>query len=318
MMLKEACSFLSCCLVASVAWSGEPTELFQGTGHDALYGLCLKDGKGIAVGSLGLVVESDDNGSTWNVGVPFTTAALLDVSCGDERARLIVGQEGLIYRWDGSSYQQVESGTDARLLGVAANSSGLAFAVGGFGVVLRSMDGGESWATLSFDWEGILNDFIEPHLYAVHVSDAGIITVVGEFELVLRSTDGGDTWATVHKGEASLFGIDLRDNGGGFAVGQDGTVLQTPDGGLSWNELATPSSAILLDVWSSEQGDVLVSGIRVMLRSVDGGQNWVLVEDGDLKVGWYQSLAVPGNVTSITKEVLLAGHTGRIIKLQLK
>jgi len=317
-MYKVACYFLACCLVASFAWSDEPFALYQGTGHDALYGLCLKNGKGIAVGSPGLVLESSDSGSSWNVGVPFTSLALLDVSCGEEGARLIVGQEGLIYRWDGGSYQPVESGTDARLLGVAANSSGLAFAVGGFGVVLRSKDGGESWATLSFDWEGILNDFMEPHLYAVHVSDSGIITVVGEFELVLRSTDGGDTWATVHKGEASLFGIDLRDDGGGFAVGQAGTVLRTHDGGLSWNELATPSSAILLDVWSSGQGDVLVSGIRVMLRSVDGGQNWALVEDGDLKVGWYQNLAVPEDVTSTAKEVLLAGHTGRIIKLQLK
>jgi photosystem II stability/assembly factor-like uncharacterized protein len=317
-MLPRAKSGLlvACSLLGSMAIAGDPTGLYQGTAHDALYGLCLNDQQGIAVGSAGLIVESADGGQTWNPQQPFTGSALLGISCG-EGPRLIVAQGGHIYRWDGQSYQSVDSGTDARLLGVDANADGLAFAVGGFGAVLRSTDGGQNWESIGFDWEAILNDFLEPHLYAVDVSAQGVITMVGEFELVLRSVDGGDSWDTVHKGEASLFGLDLRADGGGFAVGQEGRVLSTSDGGISWTEVPTPTNAILLDAWSAPGGDVLVTGIRTVLRSSDAGLSWTQVVGGDINVGWYQGLSVPSNDAASAGVALLAGHRGSIIKLQL-
>ncbi len=270
----------------------------------------------MAVGSAGLVVQSSDSGQTWNTVTPFTEAALLDVSC-DGEFNLIVGQEGSIFRQEGNQYRAIDSGTDARLLGVDENADGLAFAVGGFGTVLRSTDGGQSWEPLSFDWEAILNDYVEPHLYAVDVSPEGVVTLVGEFELVLRSTDGGTTWDAVHKGEASLLGIDLRADGVGFAVGQNGVVLQTTDGGLTWSTLPVPTEAILLDAWSSAQGDILISGIRTVLHSTDGGVGWQSLTGGDINVGWYESLEVQEASAGSPVSATLAGNQGSIIKLQL-
>lgn len=308
---------LACSLVGPVAVAGDPIGLYRGTAHDAFYGLCLNDQHGIAVGGAGLIAESVDGGQTWNSLEPFTGSALLGISCGPG-PRLIVAQGGHIYRWDGDSYQAVASGTDARLLGVDGNADGLVFAVGGFGAVLRSTDGGQSWETLSFDWEAILNDFLEPHLYAVDVSAQGVITIVGEFELVIRSVDGGDSWDTVHKGDASLFGLHLRADGGGFAVGQEGRVISTNDGGINWTVVPTPTNAILLDAWSSPGGDVLVTGIRTVLRSSNAGHSWTQEKGGDINVGWYQGLSVPSNGAASAGIALLAGHQGSIIKLQLK
>jgi photosystem II stability/assembly factor-like uncharacterized protein len=293
-----------------------PTAHHEATAHDALFGLCLEGDYGISVGANGLVLESRDGGNSWRELAPFTQSALLDVSC-DTSPRLMVGQQGMVFREQDGAFQAVDSGTDARLLSVDSNADGLAMAVGGFGTVLRSSDGGRSWETLPFDWEAILNDFLEPHLYDVDVAEDGVITIVGEFELVLRSEDGGDTWETTHKGEASLFALDLQPNGRGYAVGQDGRIVATTDGGVSWSSLDSPAGEILLDVWSDAGGKVYISGIRTMLRSDDGGGNWTSVQGGDLSTGWYQQIVVPDDDGAVGR-VLMAGHRGKIISLDFQ
>ena len=317
MLQRSVCiALLACGLGLPPQALAEPVRVFGGTAHDALYGMCVDGQQGIAVGSAGLVIESSDGGQSWTPGQSFSESALLDVSCG-AGSTLIVAQQGGIFRSENGVFGQVDSGTDARLLGVDNNSDGLAFAVGGFGTILRSTDDGVSWESLPVDWEAILNDFVEPHLYAVDVSPAGVVTIVGEFELVIRSTDGGQTWETAHKGEASLFGLSMTADGTGFAVGQEGRVVRTEDGGASWSEIPTPTEGILLNVWSAPDGEVLISGIRNLLQSRDGGESWELLEGSDLNTGWYQGLAVTGDESSPLAAALLAGHHGNVLQMRL-
>ena len=304
-------------------------QVHKGTAHDALYGLCESGSQQLAVGDAGLVLESQDAGESWAKIEAFTEIALLDVSCRND-VSLVVGQEGAIYRRafkdlkavDGlkavEGFTPIASNTDERLLSVSdVSASGLAFAVGGFGTILRSTDSGLSWESVSMDWPAMTNDFFEPHLYDVHVSDSGIVTVVGEFELIIQSLDQGDSWQTVHLGEASLFGLSLHANGTGFAVGQDGKIIKTANGGRAWEQVTTPSSGILLNVWTSGSGDVLISGIRNTLQSSDNGESWSRIEQGALSYGWYQGLSiVSGDAQS--RSALLAGHGGNLIKLKLK
>jgi photosystem II stability/assembly factor-like uncharacterized protein len=285
----------------------------QGIVHDALYDVCLYGQSGFAVGLAGTVLTTDDAGLTWENSSPTVDDALLGVSCGDS-VSLVVGQGGLIMRKVGEDeWSSIDSGTDQRLLSVSANESGLAVAVGGFGTVLQSKDAGLTWVPLSFDWEAILNDFLEPHIYDVRVSTDGIITLVGEFDLVLRSADEGETWDTVNKGDTSLFAIDFRNETNGFAVGQNGKVVKTLDGGLTWTVMPVPTQENLLDVWSSED-QVLVTGIRTLLRSRDDGLNWEVVTEGDVTVQWYQ--AVKGTTDGGRDSVVMVGHSGRVINIK--
>tara|TARA_B110000046_G_C13025827_1_gene414046 strand:+ start:4500 stop:5471 length:972 start_codon:yes stop_codon:yes gene_type:complete len=296
---------------------GNPTQLYQGTAHDAFYGLCVSEARQIAVGDAGLILETQDAGGSWTEVPPFTERALLDVSCGAD-VSLIVGQEGAIYRRTSEDYEAIISNTNERLLSVSdVSSNGLVFAVGGFGTVLRSTDSGLNWTSLTPDWPTLTNDFFEPHLYDVHVSNAGVVTIVGEFEMVIQSTDQGDSWEATHIGEASLFGLSLHASGAGFAVGQNGKILKTADGGQNWKQIDSPGNSILLNVWTSGTGDVLVSGIRNMLQSSDNGAKWAQIEQGDLSTGWYQGLSVINAGSASGKFVLLAGHGGSLIKLKL-
>jgi len=305
--------FTAGAIAADAGSQGMLNVAHQGIVHDALYDVCFLDQSGIAVGVAGVVLATEDGGQSWTNGSAGVPTALLGASCG-QSASIVVGQMGLIMRksTDGE-WAKVESGTEARLLSVSANASGLAFIVGGFGTVLKSTDDGLNWAPVVFDWEAILNDFIEPHVYDVSVSAEGIITLVAEFELILRSTDQGETWETVNKGDTSLFALDFRDATTGFAVGQNGKVLKTVDGGLTWNVMPTKTKENLLDVWSSGT-QVVVTGIRTLLRSKDDGLNWQAVTEGDVSVQWYQ--AVKGTSVSGSDSVVMVGHSGRIINIK--
>ena len=308
------CAGFSLEAFAENAEDGILTLLHQGIPHDALYDVCFDGDTGFAVGLAGTVLTTTDAGLTWLPGTSITDKALLGVSCSG-KAPIAVGQSGTIQiRSDSGEWQAVSSGSDLRLLSVDANEQGLAVAVGGFGAVLRSSDAGATWEQITFDWEAILNDFLEPHIYDVAVFEDNSILLVGEFELVIRSADGGDTWEVVNKADASLSGIYFTDRETGYAAGQDGTVLKTVDGGLTWQDLDTPTNENLLDVWSSG-ADVLVTGIRTLLRSSDAGATWESITEGDISVKWYQSVKGTPVENGASNNIVMVGHSGRIVQI---
>ena len=295
---------------AFAAGEAEFDVRYKGIAHDALYDICFNQNAGIAVGVAGTMFETDDGGKDWHPGTPVTQSALLGVDCNASWP-IAVGQSGtILIRRDGK-WQVAKSGTDARLLSVSVNNAGLAFAVGGFGTVLRSADGGQSWEPIAFDWDELLGDILEPHIYDVEVSEAGVVTIAGEFELLMRSSDGGDTWEMTHKGDSSIFAIELNDDGNGYAVGQEGKVLRTADGGNTWEVGSVGTNANLLDVLTDREGTVHITGIRMLLRSADGGKNWTEIDAGDITSRWYQSLGISGS-----GNVFLVGHSGRIVQIK--
>lgn len=299
-----------------VVGEGVLEVVHQGIVHDALYDVCFDGSAGMAVGVAGEVLSSDDAGLKWTADQALTNNALLGVACRG-KSFIAVGQAGYIQvKTKGGDWQIVDSGAEQRLLSVSSNAHGLAVAVGGFGTVLRSTDAGMTWEPVSFDWEAILNDFLEPHIYDVSVSDEGVITVVGEFEIVLRSVDAGDTWEVVNKADSSLFAIHFRDSQFGYAAGQTGKFLKTTDGGLSWQALAVPTREILLDVWSSSEGEVLVTGIRTLLRSRDDGVTWQEITEGDVSVKWYQAVSGYQDNNGAAENIVMVGHSGRILRIK--
>jgi photosystem II stability/assembly factor-like uncharacterized protein len=283
---------------------------YKGIAHDALYDICFNQNAGIAVGVAGTMFTTDDGGKDWHPGTSVTQSALLGIDCNASWP-IAVGQSGtILIRRDGK-WQEAKSGTDARLLSVSVNNAGLAVAVGGFGAVLRSADGGQSWEPIAFDWQELLGDTLEPHIYDVEVSEAGVVTIAGEFELVMRSSDGGDTWEIVHKGDSSIFALELNDDGSGYAVGQEGRVLRTADGGNTWDVISVDTNANLLDVLTDREGTVHITGIRTLLQGLDNGKTWTAIDAGDISSRWYQALGL-----SDSGNVFLVGHSGRIVQIK--
>ena len=261
--------------LAAPALALTPDVRFQGIAHDALFSVDVDGEQALAVGAAGTILQSDDAGQTWSLvpDVP-TDFALNGVAVRGNQA-VAVGQMGVIlYRDATGHWQEAASGTEERLMQVAAGADGQVVAVGAFGSLLVSDDAGKSWASAAPDWTTMTDQGFEPHLYAVDVADSGAVTVAGEFGLILRSADGHSNWTVLREGEASIFGMHLRADGLGYAVGQSGTVLKTSDGGATWAAAAEPGKVVWLNVRADARGRVFIAGIREMATSDDGGSNW--------------------------------------------
>lgn len=283
--------------------------VLSGAAHEAQFAVAFGSRRGVAVGSGGSIMASSDAGASWQREISPTTLALLGVDVSDTAA-IAVGQQGvvLVRRSTDAKWTVTKSGTDNRLFAVALNSRGSALAVGAFGTVIASRDGGETWQSVAPIWKNYAADGIDPHVYAACISADGVMMIAGEFGLILRSATGGATWELLHKGDASLFAMQLRDDGVGYAVGQSGTIVRSKDRGSTWNALPPISSANLLGVHSASDGRVVVTGMRDMLISGDGGETWAHVVTSDTTTSWYAGVAQ----ASLSAPIVMVGHAGQI------
>lgn len=306
--------------------AGAIEVLHSGIPHDALFAIGMSEDWGIAVGNFGLMLETSNGGSSWELVAPMTKKALFGIA-HNESSQIIVGQEGTVMtRKTGGDWVVTESGLTERLLNVGMNANGLAITIGEFGFMAKSTDAGATWERLVVDWEQFNDEGYEPHLYSAIVKDDGTIFVSGEFGLIMKSTDGGKTFTAQHRGDKGVFDVQFSTDGKnvGYAVGQEGLVLKSVDDGETWETLSIESNANLLGVWSGE-GEVVITGIRELLRSGDGGASFTGTTDVAIGRTWYQGVAAgvtesvmmqgERKVTMREQTIYIVGHQGSIAKV---
>ncbi len=103
----------------------------------------------------------------------------------------------------------------------------------GYGLLVRSADGGLSWERLPAGGE---------FFTALHFPTATVGYVVGKFGTVLKSVDSGKTWQQTRsggragKGAANFNAVFFQSENIGWAAGDDGLLMRTTDGGDHWIE----------------------------------------------------------------------------------
>ena len=141
-------------------------------------------------------------------------------------------------------------------------------AVGSCGVILRTTNGGTSWA--------IQSSGTTMPLYGSWFTDANTGTLVGSSDTILRTTDGGASWAIQSSGTTNnLYGVCFMNADTGIAVGNAGTILRTTDGGASWAIQSSGTTNNLCgicfinaDTWTA------VGNAGTILRTTNGGASW--------------------------------------------
>lgn len=314
--LLLACAGVLAGAMPAQAASPESKLITHGIAHDMLYALSMEAQQGVAVGDFGVIMETADGGTTWTRQAKAPTDLALFGVVRRQGHCIAAGQSGLLMAApDCKQWTVAAPVSKERILAVDVNAGGMAWAVGGFGTVLKSSDWGKTWQAVSIDWKQFASEGVEPHLYDVHVADSGEVTLVGEFELILRSSDGGNKWQALHKGKRSVFGLTLLANGEAYAVGQEGMILKSTDKGASWSELASGTRAILTGIWANAEGQAVASGIYTVLYSGDGGKSWQEDRSKLAKANWNQAVAGV-ETTKGQLQVMLVGTGGTILSVQ--
>ncbi|WP_449433521.1 WD40/YVTN/BNR-like repeat-containing protein [Pseudomonas putida] len=189
--------------------------------------------QGWAVGNDGVVLHSDDAGQTWSkqldgrqIGALVVRhyTQLMQAEPGNEQWPLLV-EEG---------QRLVEQGADKPLLDVWFANDKLGYVVGVFNLILRTEDGGKTWAPFQ-DRTDNLQGF---HLYAMAwTGDA--LYIAGEQGLLLKWDDSLQRFHALQTPyHGSYFGV-VGKPGEVLVYGLRGNALRSTDGGVNWSPVHT-------------------------------------------------------------------------------
>jgi photosystem II stability/assembly factor-like uncharacterized protein len=197
---------------------------------------------------------------------------LLDGVLADGRV-VVVGERGhVLYSDDkGDTWTQVRVPTIATLTGVYFHDKNLGWAVGHDAVILKTIDGGESWERVHFAPEE------ERPLFDVWFSDENNGIAVGAYGFFLTTEDGGKSWASkmISEDDWHLNQIKASETGRLYIAAEAGTIYRSDDQGLTWTSLASPYEGSFFGTLPLDGDTLLLFGLRGNLfRSDNAGETW--------------------------------------------
>jgi len=198
----------------------------QGNG---LNSIVMNGSVGWAVGTLGTVMHTINQGHDWEVVDIGTTETLNCIYISNIAEKgWIVGNNGLVYYSgdNGQTWEKQYSGTSEILYSVSAIEGNCPWICGN-DIILKSYNDGETWNRV--------NSIFHSRFYALDHKDCEEVWIAGEDGLVINTTDAGGTWQS-HATPTSrdLYSIDIVDNGDYRACGYAGTIIHSSDDGNTW------------------------------------------------------------------------------------
>jgi photosystem II stability/assembly factor-like uncharacterized protein len=214
---------------------------------------CLSDGTVVVTGQKGLAMRSRDQGKSWEKVDTGVKRDLLSVDFATPQVGVAVGDYGTMVRTEdgGQTWAKIALPTDIVLPEDVADivqpgdillydvdfiTPERGWAVGEFGTILTTADGGKTWSAQKSP--------VETTLFGVSFTDASNGFATGIEQVLLRTTDGGATWNKVkvpgHKGFVlGLYDVAVQGKVG-WVIGDSGLLLRTTDGGDSWQLVELP------------------------------------------------------------------------------
>ncbi|RKY02290.1 hypothetical protein DRP77_08175, partial [Candidatus Poribacteria bacterium] len=236
--------------------------------------------RGWVVGENGTVLRTRNGGLSWQV-MKVGDSFFDDLSFVNWFKGWIAGELYIAHTPDGGkNWERQADDLGFPLHGIHFASPLLGWAVGDFGRIIRTQDGGRSW-------EGYEEGHTVHQLRCVFFIDELRGWAGGTEATLLHTEDGGKTWrpqetnlprkpGSHHRWDVNdIHFIDPRN---GWIAAGGGYLCSTSDGGESWTVHHPGTMNDLFGVWMIDRRTIVaVGGNSTILRSEDGGKSWVTV-----------------------------------------
>lgn len=240
--------------------------------------------EGWAVGHDGVILHSADRGVTWQVQFDGVRAAAAVHQDAERRVALARARADAASPRDEAAVaalDQAETALDDAqagvrfapsrpFLAVAFQDARFGLAVGSFGQIFRTSDGGATWVYLG----DRIDNQERLHYGAIAIDPSGRIVVAGEGGRITRSTDFGEHWTVAALPErGSITGL-RRVGSALLAYGGGGRVYRSADDGATWARIATCTGKTLIAALVQGDSVLLYDSGGAALLSGDGGLRW--------------------------------------------
>lgn len=253
-----------------------PAEIMPRAAHALVMGIADTGEHLIAVGDHGEILASNDGRSWAQVDVPVRSP-LTAVTFADAKNGWVVGHDAVILHTDDGgqkwSLQNFQPELENPFLSVLALSKDKAIAVGAYGLIKATSDGGGTWTDVD---SPVIKD-AGLHMYSISKLGNGDLFIAGEQGLLLDSTDGGKTWSKLKSPyEGTFFGAVPVGDKGVLVCGLRGNAYLSRDArGGKWDKLATTAQTSLFGCRKVDDKSVAMVGLNGIIQLVDLGSGKV-------------------------------------------
>lgn len=242
----------------------------------------------VAVGAHGIIVTSDDHGTTWSQASVPAIEVLTAISIVDLRIGWAVGHGGTVLRSGdaGRTWERLEVPVppETSLLDVLALDARHVIAVGAYEVCLETRDGGHTWAVRKAF--GATSGDDEVFLNRITRGNSGRLYLAGEFGTLAVSDNQGATWRKFDAPyEGSFYGLHELARGRLLAHGLRGRAFTSDDRGASWQQVEIPHEVLLMTAAEARGGLVVMAGLGGHLFVSRDGASSFRAEKPDLLTG---------------------------------
>ena len=270
---------------------------------NSLRGVTCFGGRCVAVGNVGTVLGG--NGVVWTRGNGGTGDDFVDVAAVDG-ATFVAVAGSTIHRSDdaGSTFEPVMV-TSAAISKVRF-AGPVGWAVGAGGLILNSIDGGETWVEQDSTTSG--------DLYAVWAVSANQAWAGGVAGKLLVTYDGGSSWSSVDGPTIRTLRDVVCNAQRCLAAGDQGTLLEYDPAQMIWSNKVSNTGEDLARVVILSNGNGLAVGSSRAVVSESGGTWSATTKDlglGTVHTGHWFGLAVFGGGALVAGE---GGAFGRLVE----
>ena len=231
----------------------------------------MDDQNGLVVGNGGLMLKTSDGGKTWEK---------VEVDMRPPGAGQRPGGGG-----GGPPGGGFGRGGPAPLYNIYFIDENMGFITGGRGTILKTEDGGKTWARKmarsDTPGRGGRPGGIRANLMGIQMISETIGFIAGSENTILKTTDGGETWvgsserARVGETRNNLENILFVSPTTGWVIGSFGTLLHTTDAGEVWEKRDPGFDNNLFGIHFLDENTGWICGQEgLILHTTDGGATW--------------------------------------------